>query len=936
MIKLGCRLGTAILVLSVTLLTAAVAGAQQPQAPPSAIAGTVLDDETGEPVIDAGVELVGTDKRARTDIDGQFRIVVPPGKYQVRVFAPGYTGARLTDVEVSEGKPATVEVALKSGQDAGVDVVEVVAKAKQSTEAAQILVRQKADVVVDTIGAETFEKAPDSNAAEVVQRVSAVTIKDDFVFVRGLGERYSSALLDGSRLPSPNPDKRVIPLDFFPADFIDSLSIIKSYTPNLPGDFAGGLIDINLLEFPDTLTWKLGTSLGFNTNTTFQDFNTYDTAREFPNFFGASTVRDLPGIFGNDRIMIRSREDMTRFASSLKDVWSPEGITAPPNSSIDFEVGNRWGPFGVALALLWENKYETVLDQIERQFINAGTPENPNAVLAEDFEYDYSTFFTEVGGVLTSEYDLEEAGRLALRALYQRMTADEVQLGSGFRRQNPEIDLDVTRLTYQVEDLAFGQLAGEHEVEDIGVNWRSAFGRTTLDRPDTRTTVYESSAANPIPRFSRTAGSGTRLFLDIVEYMSDTQVDFTFPFTTGLPFTDVWDGLQASFKMGGAFTWRDRDSQLRKFLFRPTRTDDTDFLEQPPEDILNGENVADGLVDFIEDTTDQDSFKAREKIIAGYGMFELPLVKDRFRFVGGVRGENSVIDITFFRQDQQGAPNRRSLVNLDPMPSANFIYSPRSDMNVRLGYSQTVSRPEFRELSPIQFPEPFGLRPVVGNPDLIESTIDNVDLRWEWFFSPLEIASMSFFYKQIQDPIETVVLTLSGTAATSFANFDSADLWGFEWEARKHFGFLDPALQSLALFLNASWIESESSRDAPAQTGDVTTSASGPLVGQAPFVINAALEYAPPDWGVFRLIYNTIGERLDARGANGLPDIFEQRRDQLDFTFSKTFDTGGVPLNTKFSIENILNDDYLWTQADIVQSRFRTGVTFNLALSYRY
>jgi len=924
------------LVLIATALPSRPAAAQQPAPRPSGIDGTVLDDETGEPVIDAGVEIVGTDRRTRTDIDGQFRFAVPPGKYEVRVFAPGYTGARLTDVQVAAGAPAKVDVALKPSAEAAIDVVEVVAKAKQSTAAAQILVRQKADVVVDTIGAETFAKAPDSNAAEVVQRVSGVTVKDDFVYVRGLGERYSSALLDGNRLPSPNPDKRVIPLDFFPADFIDSLSIVKSYTPNLPGDFSGGLIDIKLLEFPDTFTWKLGTSMGLNTNTTFQDFQTYDTAREFPNFFGASSVRELPGLFGDERIVIRSREQMTQFASSLKDVWSAEGITAPPDGGLDFQIGNRWGPLGVSVALLWENKYRTVLDQIERQFINAGTPQNPDAVVAEDFRYDFSTFFTETGGVLTSEYDLEEAGRLNLRALYQRMTADQVQLGRGFRRQNPEIDLDVTRLTYQAEDLAFGQLGGEHEVEDIGVAWRSAFGRSTLDRPDTRTNVYESSEANPVPRYSRTAGSGTRLFLDVVEYMSDTQADFTIPFLTGLPFTDVWDGLRASFQMGGAFTYRERDSQLRKFLFRPTRTGDTAFLEQPPEDILNGGNVADGIVDFLEETTNQDSFDARESIIGGYGMLELPIVQDRFRFVGGVRGENSVIDITFFQQDQQGSPSRRSLVNLDPMPSANLIYSPRSDLNVRAGYSQTVSRPEFRELSPIQFPEPFGLRPVVGNPDLIQSTIDNLDLRWEWFFSPLEVASMSFFYKRIQDPIETVVLTLSGTAATSFANFDEATLWGFEWEARKHMGFIDAALNNLSLYLNASWIDSESTRATPERTGDVTTSTSGPLVGQAPFTINAALEYAPQDIGIFRLIYNTVGSRLDARGANGLPNIFEERRDQLDFVVTRTFDVSGLPLATKFSVENILNDDYLWTQSDIVQSRFRSGVTFNLGVSYRY
>ncbi len=296
---LGPTMRLAVGCLVFVALVPVGAVAQQAPAPAAGIgtiAGQVLDASSGDPIIEAGVEVIGTGKTARTDLDGKFTVKVPPGTYQVRFFAPLYTGARLDRIVVQPDKVTKADVTLSSGGQAGVEVVEVVADADKAAERTQLLRRQKAPVVSDNIAAETIKKSPDSDAAEVVARVPAVTVKDDkFVVVRGLGERYSSALLEGSRLPSSDPSKRVVPLDLFPADFIESISIVKTYTPDLPGDFSGGLADIRLVEFPEKLSYNLGVSTGGNTEATFQDFDTYKGGG-FDYFGFDQNVRSLPSL----------------------------------------------------------------------------------------------------------------------------------------------------------------------------------------------------------------------------------------------------------------------------------------------------------------------------------------------------------------------------------------------------------------------------------------------------------------------------------------------------------------------------------------------------------------------------------------------------------------------------------------------------------------
>lgn len=913
-----------------------------PDAPVGTIAGQVLDAANGDPIIEAGVEVIGVQKQIRTDLDGRFSVKVPAGTYQVRFFAPLYQGARLEKVVVEPNKVATADVPLHPEGQKSVEVVEVVAQAAKAAEATQLLKRQRAATVSDNISAETIKKSPDSDAAEIVKRVPAVTIKDNkFIFVRGLGERYSSAILEGSRLPSPDPDRRVVPLDLFPSEFIDAINIVKTYTPDLPGDFSGGLADINLLHSPQQLTYGIGISTSGNSQTTFQDFDTYKGSKYDYFGFGGdyrkipSAIPDVKFTSDGKRVQFPGSQRQS-FGRDFKNIWDTDTVTAPLNFDTSFQIGDRWGPLGARLAATYSTKYETRRDQTERQFLQSGTADNPVQTVGDDFKFDESEFETRLGAVLTAAYEISPDHRLSLRTLIDRNSTDTVEQGAGTIEQTGREPATSTQLIYKQEELDYGQLAGNHHFSVVDVDWRSALSRTTQNVPDQRIVVREGSGSGGGLLYTDDANGGSRVFQDLTEYLSDSQLDFTVPFQTGLPFTDVWSGLPAKLKFGPAYLYRTRSSELRIFRFIPTGAPLD--LSQPTETILQPGNIGGGSnffpISFDETTQPQNLFDATHEIAAIYAMAELPIVRDRLRLIAGARGEYSYMHLKGRFLDAQGQPLDSVIKNdLTPLPGVNLVYSPRSDMNVRAAWSRTVSRPEFRELSPAVFPEPRGLRSQVGNPFLEQTDVDSYDLRWEWFFAPNELVSLGGFYKKIDKPIEQAVFISGSAPQDTFSQNKDGKLEGFEFEGRKSLGFIHPALANLSFQTNVTYVHSE----VTAELAQLGKTRKRPLQGQADYVVNAALEYAHPDWGTVRLLYNTVGPRIRAvQDETGLPDLVEQRRDELDFVYLTKIHPWGVPLTLKLSVENLLNDNYLTTVGDQTQEDYRTGVTASLGIGYTY
>jgi hypothetical protein len=899
--------------------------------------GTVRDAKSGDAIIEAGVEVVETGQKTRTDIDGNYTLSLAPGTYHLRVFAPLYQGARLENVVVHAGQTARADARLAPEGESAVEVVEVVAQANRAAEATQLLERKQSTAVRDAVGGETIKKSTASDASEVVENLPAVTVRESrYVVVRGLNERYTSALLNGSRLPSTDPDRRAVPLDLFSAEFLDSIAIVKTYTPNLPGDFSGGLADIRLRDFPDRLTFSAGLSVSGNTQTTFSDFATYHGAGTADYFGFGADYRGLPTTIPDRNIQSPPLAQAQAYGRSFDDIWAIEQKSAPPNFGLNLSVGDTIGPLGVTFGAIYSNEYEW-RSEIDREFINAGTPGDPNIRTENDFVYAFSDFTTRLGSVLTAAYRPSAAQTVSLRALVNRSTIDEVASGSG-TSGNTGNERQATQFQYTEEQLGFGQVAGDHLLSGVGLEWRSALAQTTQDQPDTRIQTREGP---PPGAFSSDSCGGCRVFGNLSEWLTDSAVDLSIPFTTPWRRIDAAEG-DATLQFGPAYAYRSRDYSLRRFRYRKTEFN-TLPLTLPTEVLLAPENIGrfQGF-DFLEETSPTDSFEGTHEIAGIYALVDLPLwpgwrseagdLSHQFRLIAGARGEYSYLTVT--TGDNSGNQVSQIKNNLDPLPGINLVYRPREDMNVRLAYSHAVSRPDFRELSPVLFVKARGLTPTVGNPRLVEADIRSVDARWEWFLSPLEVVSASVFYKQLDQPIEQTVRQFASFVAYSFANADSADVLGFEFEGRTSLARLSSRLRDVALHTNVSY--ADSSVSIPKGRLDVQTNTNRSLQGQAPFTVNATLEYAAPALGTMRLLYNTAGTSIEATGSNGLPDIEFQRRDQLDAVIVRPVSLFGVPLNAKLSAENLLNDSFTYTQGNEVQQEYRSGVTIGLGLSYSF
>jgi outer membrane receptor protein involved in Fe transport len=918
------------------------------------VRGTVLDQATARPIIGARVEVVETEGFGRTDVDGQFDFVLPPGTYRLRVTAPLFEAKRIENVTVVAGATARVSVSLTAKVDTTVEVVEVVADVTAATEATQLLKRKLAPTVSDNLGAETIAKTPDSDAAEVVTRVPAVTIKDDkFVVVRGLNERYSSALLNGSRLPSTDPNKRVVPLDLFPANFIESLSVVKGYTPDLPGDFSGGLVDVRLADPPSRPSYSIGLSTGANTATTFQDFDTYDGSTA-DWFTLGDDFRGLPDLFGpaprsgqEDTFTKRpTTPQMRELVGSLPQNWNIDPETAPPNFGSHASVGGHLGPLGLNLSAIYGAKHEARRDETINGFL---TPDQLASGMGQNFTADRSQFETKLGAVFTGSYRLSDGHKLAARSLVNRKALDETLVAEGRDFTENAVPEFTTSAIYTVDQLGFGQLEGRHHFSLFDVDWRASWSPSTQTQPDAKFTRAEQNEGDPEPQLDDKNPSALRSFSTLDEFLEDYYVDVTVPF-------GVWSRLTASLKWGVAYSLRDRTFEFRRFKTSFQEEDRIDTSARP-DDILIPENYsASGPLRFVELSVNSDNFEASQEIAGVYGMLDVPLIAERLRFVGGVRTEYSYLVAKGATRVQQPV---KSIVNdLDPLPSANLIYTPIEDMNVRLGFSQTVSRPEFRELTPTQFPTLPGQRTLQGNPFLTTAHITSYDLRWEWFFSPLELVSASFFYKMLKDPIELITVPETSALLDSYLNADEATVYGFEFELRKDFNFLVPRLRKwepvrdyvswigdVQFVANAGIIESEVTGIESDDLLVAVTNDKRQLQGQAPFVVNASIEYEHYRWGLFRMLYNTVGRTLKAGGVDiqpdnpeveGLDDLFQERRDQLDFVWIGEAAPFGTPVTIKFAVENILNDDYVETQGPQVTNRYFKGQTFTLGVSYAF
>jgi len=911
----------------------ALAVAALPTAPAFAdgrVAGAVLNGLTGQPVPGVTVQLEDTEITGRTDPDGLFRVDAPAGSYVAVVTKDGFETQRVRDVVVTDGKVYDFSLVLipRDGSAAAEEAaafqeeITVAAEAVSSTEAALLTERRQAAQISDAIGADEMAKNTGSDAAGAIKRVTGISLQDDkYVYVRGLGGRYSNTTLNGSKLPSTEFERKVVPLDLFSADLLEKITVSKSYTVDKPGDFAAGFVDMQTLQFPAHQVISIGVGTGYNSVTTGETFNSYGSGLSFSGGGGQALPSGIP----SDDLIRFSRfsntgftaDELEGFGEMLVGSWSPDrGGDAPLEQDFKLAYGNTFGRFGVVLSASHDHGYTRRDEEynIYRASANGVVPQNT-------YEFDLSEEEVRQSLLANLSYRFGDNHQVELRSMVTDVATTEGRLTEGFF-SDLNSNIRDTRIGYLEQEVVNMQLSGEHYFGGLGAagslfEWRAS-SSTAETSENRRQTLYEEITPG---RFELTdnANSGFLYFNDLEDDVFDAGFDWT---------TFLSGRVTGSIKAGAAFTRNERAFDGRRLRFFHRRTAGLD-LTRPPEELFSDEFVGPNF-EIQEITRPTDTYDGDQDVAAGYAQADLGW--GRWRFIGGLRVEDSQIDlVTLDRNNPAFTPIVTEVDDSSVLPAVAAVYRLTDRQNLRAAFSQTVNRPEFRELAPFNFVHVAGGYAVTGNPDLETADVFSYDLRWEWFPSADEVVAASLFYKDFDRPIEAVLIAGSENLQ-SYVNAETAENLGFELELRRHLDSLWEPLAHWTAVVNYTWVDSEISID------PTTTSATNPtrsLVGQPDQVANLVLEWVQPRWGsTARVLVNHSGEKVAFGGQLGVPDVLEEPRSTLDLVWRQ--ELAFVPgLSLKVSATNLLDEEREWTQGGETFRAYDPGVSYGVSVGYK-
>lgn len=900
------------------------------------IVGRVVDGNTAQPIPSAQIQLDGGTIGDLSAIDGRFVLRrVPPGTYNVVVQMIGYATKTLTGVTVGPEDVATIEVGLDQAA-LELEGITVEAAVETGSTAALLNERQTESFVVDAIGADQISRSPDGDAAAALKRVPGLSVVDGrFAYVRGLGERYSSTTLNGAPLASPMPDRKVVPLDVVPSDLLESIVTAKSYSPDQPGDYAGGLVELRTRDFPARRIFSMSASSSYNSAATFADGLRYAGGGLDLLGFDDGT-RNLPALLPNDRRVIFpnfTRSDLERFGEAFGGDWGPTAGSLPPNSSFgtsfgdDLELFGR--SFGVLGSLTYSNSYGNKSDVIERVFSTSGLA-NPEV----DYTGNETTHSVSLGGLANLSYELTPTSRVTANFVYNRLMDDEARVYEGYNLDSGT-DQRNYRIRFLAQTLVNAQLKGEHRIgflNNAKLDWRGAWSRASRYEPNTREVLYRE--VNGRFLFDNFVSSGSVFHQDLLDDTWSGAGDLDIPFTVG--------DRTGAIRLGGSLSSKERGAFTRRFryLLIPGGVVTNDVRQRDPNGLFNPETIASNGFELVEATFRPDNYDAQEEINAGYALLDTE-VSGSLKIMAGLRVESASQKVTPFDLHDVGqAPLAgANLDNTDVLPALNMTLRLQEGMNLRLAASQTLARPQLRELAPFSFADYAGGYLTVGNPELVRSLIQNYDARWEFFFAPGALVATSAFYKTFEDPIEVAVLP-STELLKSWVNGGSASNYGIEFEFRSDLGVLSPGLRSVSLNSNLTLVRSEVTTPdviriyIPGEGGTdlPVVPKTRALQGQSPYVANVSLTYASGSVNSrASVLFNRFGRRIDAVGGQATADVFEEARSQLDIVLERRLSSGA---KVKLSASRLLGNVVEYTQEGDLLRRWDNGRTVSLSVGW--
>ncbi len=907
----------------------------------STLTGRVIDATTGETLIGANVLVLGAGKGSVTNLDGVYTIKdLSAGSIDLQVSYVSYTKKIIRAVTLVAGRVTTINVELEPESFEMAEVV-VEAEAVRNSEGALLALRKRAAAVSDAISEEQIRKAGDSDAADAVKRVTGVSVVGGkYTYVRGLGERYSNTQLNDVPIPSPEPEKKVVPFDLFPSNMIQNLITAKTFTPDQPGNFSGGSVRINTREFPSSFTMSAGLSTGFNT---------VAAAASLPTYAGGATdflamddgTRRLPA--GVPAMPPSSRPTNAQSAQLLSlfgNDWSTATRQAPPTMGANVSVGDQIElgsmPLGYLASLSYsaESSYREKQERYPTQEIDAQTG---RASLKDDYMVRQGTSSVLWGALMNLAVRPSNLDKVSLKSMYNRSSDDETRLIDGYSAQGSSSGFyRATRMQFVARTIFSSVLAGEHEMPSLlgsRLEWRAAVATAERDEPDNRETVYALEQGSGRAFFPNNFGSGNGRF-----FSSLADRSYNGAFDWSVPFAQLGE-QKSRVKVGALVDVRTRSFDARRFLFSNVNAA-SQYLT--PSELFTPEQVAAGNIEFVDATSMNDAYDADENTMAGYAMVDMPLTSS-LRLIAGARYEHTSTQVTSFDPFGVTAPAdmNAELIDGNLLPAASLVFMVTPNMNLRAAFSRTIARPEFRELAPFRFDD--YRTSTYGNAALVQTSILNYDARWEWYPQPGEIIAVSAFYKSFQNPIEKVLYPSANNNFVIPINASDANNVGLEFELRKNLGFLSDAIASLDLGANLTLVQSQIvfNRDdrfaVRAIPGLEYLSADGfansqrPLEGQSPYVVNLSLSWAASTGTSVMALYNIVGERIREVGTSGYDDTYELPRNQLDLTVSqKVMDA----LAVKVSMKNLLDEDHVFRMGDIDTQRYSIGRSFAVGLSY--
>lgn len=913
------------------------------------ITGIITANEGGkvEPLPFVSVVIKGTTTGASTDLDGKYFFKAEPGNHTVAV---SFVGFRTVERQVDLQPGATVTVNMEMAADGiQMEAVEVVKERRSETESAVMMETKMSEQVVNGMGREQIAKSQDRTAGDVVKRIPGVTmVGDRFIMIRGLADRYNTVMLNDVLAPSMEPDRRAFSFDILPSGALDRVMIHKTGAAELPGEFAGGVIKLYTVNVPSENQVKVDYATSFRNGTTFQPF--FSSRQSSTDALGFDNgLRQLPASFPGN-LYNTTPERLTAAGRSLANNWVAEESTAMPDQRFGLMLTRRIGgpdkrmSGGNVTSISYSNTRQSYTAR--NQNYNVFDPIAQRSEAIYDYQDNENIHQVRLSALSNFSLLMGTRTKIEFRNLFTQQGTDQTTLRTG---KNFEEQFEVRNFAfrYQQRTIYSGQLHGEHELTSNvnKLSWTAGYGLGISKEPDFRRLrtvrdINTTDANTPyqviVPPGATTLDAG-RFFSDMNENVLTGKVDYEHKFTG--------EKNTVKLRVGSFVERKDRTFSARWMSFRAANSGQFDQTQifLPLDEIFAADNInlTDGFK-LEEGTNPSDRYTAANTLLVGYAGGTIDLATTTV-ISAGVRAEHNTQELS-----SATFGGRRIAVNnpvLSILPSINASRSLSERAQVRVAWSSTVNRPEFRELAPFAFYD-FSFNNVLrGNESVRTATIQNVDARYEFYPSPSEVFSFGVFYKQFTNPIEMFFLPGAGSGGTrnfTFGNAESAQSVGAEVELRRSLNSVFTAgyMSRVGVMFNAAYVVTE------VRLGDQAAGQAQqrPLMGQSPYIVNAGLYYAQPEKKLqYNILYNVIGPRLFAVGTYGTPDIYEMPRNVIDITLTKGI---GKRFDIKLSAQDILNQRTRLIQdsngngdvdsADEDVLSFRRGTYFSAGFGFRF